>query len=782
MIYSKNFLLELDKSKDKTLYARITSLNYDETPREQIEGRTAQGSVNLDGASALRRTCSLTLVASDVNYNDYYWTLNTKFKLEIGVLNTIDSQYPDIIWFKQGIYLITSFSTSHSTNNFTISISGKDKMCLLNGEIGGTINSSTTFDTIREENKDGEWEIRKILVPEIIRNVVHVYGGEPYHNIIINDLDSYGLELLEYRYGEGIPMYLYREINSQIYHNILLDGSKECWVKNDKTGILTKKTLATLDNEEFETLVDPLVGSQQGSIIVFEDKEGATEYRIAKVDYGQTAGYRKTDLVYAGDLTANTGDNISSAVLDKIVDMLVEFEYFYDLDGRFVFQKKKSYLSTPWLPIADENNIQTVSSNEEPYVFSGGELISSFNNSPNILNLKNDFTVEGERAGAGDAKILVHMRYAIDQKPKRYTGIIVGPEYQEEIDRYNKKNGTTVKTKLKSETFISGKEYSVKESVNEVICDWREVIYQMAKDYMQYNFLDDFELLVARANPDFAYGYTSGRTGYEQYYTDILGFWRELFNPTLSKDIEELNESIKELSDKIDEKYRELSEITEEKATGWETKYVELKNQITFLEEELEKNKTLLEKKYTEREKFYDGSAQEKSFWNKQVFTAPEMLNFWFDFLDTSGELSKYSVKAIGQRTKAVKDSAITSIYFRETPNVIFVDSINENKQEDIGTFKYIQIPNMESVFSISAQGKSSKDKVDELLFKHSYCIDSASITALPVLYLEPNTNIYIYDNESGVNGSYTIGKLSLSLAYNGTMNITATKTPENLF
>jgi uroporphyrinogen-III synthase len=157
------------------------------------------------------------------------------------------------------------------------------------------------------------------------------------------------------------------------------------------------------------------------------------------------------------------------------------------------------------------------------------------------------------------------------------------------------------------------------------------------------------------------------------------------------------------LSDKINEKYRELSEITEEKATGWETKYVELKNQITSLEEELEKNKILLEKKYTEREKFYDGSAQEKSFWNKQVFTAPEMLNFWFDFLDTSGELSKYSVKAIGQRTKAVKDSAITSIYFRETPNVIFVDSINENKQEDIGTFKYIQIPNMESVFSISA-------------------------------------------------------------------------------
>ena len=34
--------------------------------------------------------------------------------------------------------IITSFNTSQSTNNYTISISGKDKMCLLNGEVSGT--------------------------------------------------------------------------------------------------------------------------------------------------------------------------------------------------------------------------------------------------------------------------------------------------------------------------------------------------------------------------------------------------------------------------------------------------------------------------------------------------------------------------------------------------------------------------------------------------------------------------------------------------------------------
>ena len=25
--------------------------------------------------------------------------------------------------------------------------------------------------------------------------------------------------------------------------------------------------------------------------------------------------------------------------------------------------------------------------------------------------------------------------------------------------------------------------------------------------------------------------YPTGRTNYEQYYTDILGFWREIFSP-----------------------------------------------------------------------------------------------------------------------------------------------------------------------------------------------------------------------------------------------------------
>jgi hypothetical protein len=99
-MYDKEFLLNLDRNKNKTIYARIIALNLQEQPIESIEGRVTQGSISLDGASAVRRTCSLTITAQEFDYSNYLWGLNTKFALEIGVLNTVDGSYPEIIWFK----------------------------------------------------------------------------------------------------------------------------------------------------------------------------------------------------------------------------------------------------------------------------------------------------------------------------------------------------------------------------------------------------------------------------------------------------------------------------------------------------------------------------------------------------------------------------------------------------------------------------------------------------------------------------------------------------------
>jgi hypothetical protein len=146
-LQDKDFLKELDLYRHKEKYARIIALNYAEYPIEEITGRVTGGSINVDGTSTVRRTCSLTIVAQELNFNDFYWGLSNKFKLEIGLKNDINDDYPDIIWFPQGVYIITAFNTAYATNSYTITINGKDKMCLLNGDLGGALPASIDFGT-----------------------------------------------------------------------------------------------------------------------------------------------------------------------------------------------------------------------------------------------------------------------------------------------------------------------------------------------------------------------------------------------------------------------------------------------------------------------------------------------------------------------------------------------------------------------------------------------------------------------------------------------------------
>jgi hypothetical protein len=95
--------------------------------------------------------------------------------------------------------------------------------------------------------------------------------------------------------------------------------------------------------------------------------------------------------------------------------------------------------------------------------------------------------------------------------------------------------------------------------------------------------------------------------------------------------------------------------------------------------------------------------------------------------------------------------------------------------------YKYIQVQDIDSMFSISAQGKSAKDRLDELIYNHGYCIESATITSIPIYYLEPNVRVHIHDEETNLNGDYIVSKMTIPLAYNGTMQLTATKAAESI-
>lgn len=996
----KDFLKKLDKTPLKETFVEIIALNENDEVLESIEGRVSTGTINIDGTSAVRRTCSLTIVADELNIHEYYWGLHTKFKLSVGLKNDIDFNYPEIIWFKQGTFVISSFTTQQDQSNYIINIQGKDKMTLLNGEMGGMITGLThDFGKVSVTQDNGDIVEEDMLIKDIIIGAVHQFAGEPLYNIIVNDLEDKGLELLEYK-GDT-PFYILIKEDTGEMFNSTFDGAAEY------IDIATNSKI-TLENIP-EDKYNPLFDLERAGVVLDYMKlkdEANNILSVAKMSYGKTAGYRLTDLTYAGDLILNIGENVTS-MLDKIVNMLGEYEYFYDVDGRFIFQKKKTYFNTSWNNIVNNNEENFVEpaayTSAISYSFDDGELISSYQNNPNYSNIRNDFSVWGVRRSVTGQELPVHMRYAIDVKPNlfvNYEGI-----------HFSSESEAVVKEKI-NEWYPNNSYFTIKANL-----DWRELIYQMALDYQKHHLDEDYYIRLAANNYDI---YPNGKTGYEQYYVDMEGFWRQLYNPEyngsfeqvyLSKNTYEGNEDkyfyaktnyklcTKDMPYRsttqyftwtADENYKysmisaiglskasyeanfdseqpidyyiiDSNEIVDTKiiepyhkdglgyydaagnlkgaisqseyennpkeyyqiqskeylpcakietyksARGYydsndgiikpqpdeETyynnpdnyyyrnyEYVQCstndsfdennvyyiktvntaKNDLTYAkitainEELFNKNKTLYytknqqyslikcvslletiynpvyryyiyskendtyiltevaennyeqfayagnlyyEKIYLEcceryvsykpSIKFYkkvEDEYNKDDYWVKDVALNPEGLNFWFDFLDEDSELQKFSCHAIGDRPKGVNDNQVKAIYFRETPTVVFVDSDNwETADRSKLGYTYLQLPsNLDSLFSISAQGKSAKSVVDDYIYKYACSAENITISTLPIYHLEPNTRIFILNKESGINGEYILTKYSFSLGTNSNMSISASKAVDRLY
>ena len=133
-----------------------------------------------------------------VNEDEYNYTnldniisLNKKCRVEIGIDNPT-KQYKDypIIWYPQGVYVMINPNLSHQVSGTSISLTLKDKMVLLNGEVGGTIPASTQFDQYDTIDENGEWIIEKPTMYQIIYEAVNHFGGEDINKIIISDLDT----------------------------------------------------------------------------------------------------------------------------------------------------------------------------------------------------------------------------------------------------------------------------------------------------------------------------------------------------------------------------------------------------------------------------------------------------------------------------------------------------------------------------------------------------------------------------------------------------------------
>lgn len=752
-LLDKDFLLKLDKNHSKEIYARITSLSWDEAPLERLEGKIAPGgSISIDGNSGLRRTCSLTINATEEEINNINWALHTKFKLEVGIKNDIDKQYPDIIWFNQGIFVFTSYNTSISTNKYSVSINGKDKMCLLNGDIGGNINASVDYGTDEfVDVNNNTVTYTKVPIQTIIRNVVQIWGQEQAHNITINDLDPYGLELMEYR-GDTTVYIIYdnKSDSDDEVVQITFEPSVQ-WVGKNYNKVTGEYDIdisgSGLDSED---LVYRQIGFgdefTKYSKIQFDTewREDGKIYSVGRCRNGDTAGYRLCDLVYAGDLTCGIGDTVCS-VLDKVKNMLGNYEYFYDVDGRFVFQKKPAYIPTYKSMFIDSQYVRpTAYADYISYNFSNLSQITQISNTPNLTNLKNDFTIWGSRKGLSDTDIAIHYRYSLDKIPETYTTL---PHSNSGVQKISKTYSTLPKeTDAKArEAYIA--EAKIKQSaldaiekntdmsdnekakarisicqsfedntaplVPQITWGYIELLYQMAEDNFFLNQNDDYVRDLVLANPVTC---SDGMTHYEEYYTDVYSFGRQIYDLEFAG--------------------------SKNPSTGYE---------------------------YNE-----EG-------YNVNILQSPQSMTFMLEFADEGTGYDDYLIPAIGDRTKVVNDTNIKSLYYEQTPNEVFYTDDDKGIAEVSGLTRIHLTDNVADLFIISARGISAYDKLEELLQSNLNCAERINITTVPIYYLQPNTRIVVVDKDTKIDGEYIIDKISISLTYNSTMSIQATKAYERI-
>ena len=512
------FLKQLDELRLKEQFVRLTVLSWTEEAVSEIQGKAISGSLTLDGTSSVRRTASFTMFAeqkeNDLSHIDQDLSINRKVRLEIGFRNTVPTYmydtrdektnevthnyvnykelYGDIVWFPLGIFVIFDPSISHQVQQgVTISISLKDKMCLLNGDAGGVIPASVTFS--QRENSNGD--IQKPLISQIIFQLVNHFGAEDAAKIVVEDIDDKIKQVMKYT------------------------GSNPIYYLETTGGTVTTRRFFLDQTEALNAAA--ATGQDESDIVTFE--------------YGDDIGFVLTDFVYPGELTCNPGDTVTS-VLDKIIAVLGNFEYFYDVYGNFHFQEIKNYLNTTYTTTVmnklNESPSYDVdfSSGKSVYTFEGTKLISAVTNAPAYSNVKNDYMVWGVRKSAdGETEIPVRYHLAIDHKPE------IGQEHY--VNFYEDNYGITRAGAEFTFTYNSTSEFPNPgaEATLYIVgnLDNRQ-FYRWSKDRGYYQVKqDDCMVTTVDWRQELYYeGIEAQDTGTDQpyYFAELLNEWPKLFN------------------------------------------------------------------------------------------------------------------------------------------------------------------------------------------------------------------------------------------------------------
>ena len=684
----KTFLKQLIGLHIKQFFVKIIILNWDENPITNIQGRIISANINIDGQSAIRRTATLSVVLDDLINNltstENLLSINKKVNLQIGFVNTTD-QYKnyDFLWFPLGVYVITSSSLSHSSDGLIASLQLKDKMCLLNGQCGGTLPASTVFDNYETIDEDGNYIIERPTIYQIIRELVNHFGGQQLGKIIISDLDTRVKQTMQWT--GSMPLYFLKKDNQY---------------------------LMTINAKEYQ---DSL---QQGYV----DIQGSP------FSYGEDVGYTLIDFTYPGDLIGQAGSTVVD-ILQQIKTVLGNYEYFYDLNGNFVFQQIKNYLNNSQSKyILDSlNNRQLlpdyiqglknpdmqsylidISNGTSFFEFSDSNLITSFSNTPQYLKIKNDYIVWGIRTTQDGYEMPIRYHLAIDNKPKPGNTYEVF-EYQDPDDGIFKWH-TPIK-------FASINNFPKKGAAGVFYMDTSSnKIYKWEVSDTNYGYIQIDVQLENITTTDwrtqlYFQGVAAQPFGTESnyYYAQLLNEWPKIY----------------------DIRQGHLKEF---------------------------------------------------------AIKTPSKIDYYLDFIDNKNAISEFSVNNIGRRTQVLDEgSNVNCIFESWIPDIILINKdFSSSDNSYAGKIRKECEKRNQSFYQVSSDIydnleiggvlNSGYQVIRQLIHEYTSYNESISLQTLPIYFLQPNTRISVYDTRSNIFGDYMINSMSFSLDTSSTLTINATR------
>ena len=687
------FLKQIAGLHVKDYFVKITVLNWAEDPIEDIQAKVISASINIDGNSIIRRTATLSVYIDQTNNNitsaKNLLSINKKINLQIGFVNTTDKYVNfDFLWFPLGLFIITDNSLSYSKDGIVASLQLKDKMCLLNGDCGGTFPASVIFDTYETIDENGDAVIERPTIYKIIQELVNHFGGQQLGKIIISDLDTRVKQVM--KWAGSSPLYVYKK-GTQYFYTV--DPSNTDYIQNKDN----------IDKEEWPK-------------VIFQ--------------YGQDIGYIYTDFTFPGELIGDAGNTVTD-ILQKIKEVLGNYEYFYDIDGNFVFRQIKNYLNNAqsryildsikkgqlvpdYINAYSDNPraayLIAINNGTSAFEFNDSNLIASYSNTPKYSEIKNDFMVWGIRKTSDGIQIPLRYHLAIDRKPQ------VGNTYQ--VFQYE----DSIDGQLKwfyPLTFESKANFPEEGAAQVYYYDKSSgSIYKWGMNQNdEYDYIKIDASLESITTKDWRTQlYFQGLVG------NVLGtqsnyYFAELFNE-------------------------------------WPLIY-DIRNGC-----------------------FYD-----------ETINNPTQINFFLDFIDSpAAAVAELDVNNIGRRTKVLNEGTNVNCVFEEwIPDLVLIERGTKQTNYLItqcelrGQPFYLVDAGIYDAMQIGGTMYSAYEDIRQLIHEYTKYNESISIQCLPIYHFEPNTRITVKNAESDIYGDYIIQSLSFTLDNASMLTINATKAPEKI-